>query len=1082
MVHRIKTHYIVLGLASLSALPLLASDGEWPPKADPQWSAVPNLVINNPDPPGTPGAFNPHLYLDRLQITIPNSPVPYATWLTHWHNSGGCGGFGDWYTDFTIGDVDNDGLQDDIVITQPGEAVFAAELQIDWLNLTATLNPHWLWLSPYATTVLGGNPNNHATAGYSCNAANRNNALIWNVVDDGPTDSTNEVAFVGLDEFDRERLYILRHSGAGSVSVVATSPTNKLFEVDHRLSIAKVRNTAFPRDIVMSEHGQGRAFLWSWENGALTHKYTGDPFTHPGILAKVHECNWADVDGDGFDEFALNGLVDFVDADANGNPVPTNGQQGVARWQIMASESSGDGNGGHCDMVLIGDWDPTRYGLEMYAVTETGGGGKWKEAQTGILHSRAYDTLWDADCGTLLDAWDQAPADDGQDINAGNWSSSLAGIEAIMSPKDLPASGLVLPPGQNLMDGSYVVSTRVTPSTTDSDFQLLAIDGSVYDGPVRYEHEGSGGNPDAVNNVKIRSGGPWRRMWGMDWDGDYKSDEILHHPFNFGNLILFALHDKQDLVPGSYPPGVPTQAQVQSSTPPIPEGTSCGSPGTWYFYYQGDCGEHIPPATGANDWSFNNGGPGRGTHYFEKLKEVWPGTGDRGALVVHPYDLEGSADHREEVLAISFQPSVTLWVYYDSTALQPDAFPRPSPRKSLEYRRYRQSAIVLPFSYREQAVAIRRFGVRPTSASLPERVIGIDFGDSVQLEAFIEFEDGSELDVSDRVVWVQDGDSQPYMSISSNGLVTESGGVVLSGRFQAEMMIEGELTRSEPSYVYASNSDNPAVLRAGVRDSWIVSDASQDDRALEIEAYVAQKDNQSSHVFVLNPSGTTWTPNGGDLVLLDNGLGADDLAGDGVYSARVTGQSGLSAGDNLKAIRAMLGPITFPPPPSPRKPLGTANSEPWPYFVINSSSSSPWPNPASPTQLQVESSRYQGARVVSMGFRGWKVANEYLLEVEAQPSALHPGAQVDVYANVPGIGYTAMTDEGGGIYSLKLSTVGAPSGLFVTHVIASIQSTGGTTYVSDFYPKIGLHSYPSWDLDEPADLSPSCGELEPSNW
>lgn len=1113
MPNKHKLHSAGFGLLALLTVPLLAHDGEWPPKADPQWDATLNTVINNPDPPGTPGGFNTHLYLDRIEFSIPSA---YANWMTHWHEQSGCGDGGGRFADFAIGDVDNDGMQDDIVITQPGEAVLAAEMQINWSAKTGTLNPLWFWLSPYATTVMGSNPNSHSGVngvGYTCEGTDRNNPLIWNVVDDGTTDATNEVVVVALDENKNERLFILRHAGVGVVTPVATSPADKIFQVDHRLGIARVRSTPFPRDIVMTEHGEGRVFVWSWENGNLVHKYTGDPFYtggplgNPGILAKVHECNWGDVDGDGFDEFCLNGVVDFVDADGAGNPIPTNtvvGKKhlGVARWQIMDSLQAGPGGGAHCDMVMMGDWDPTRYGLEIYAVTEAGSGGSWKDAQSGLLHTKAVDTLWDADCGTLIDEWDTAPADDGQSIFAGNWTSTYAGIESISSPKDpggtLGGNSVVIPPGQEETDGSYVVATRVTPSTTDADFRLLTIDGPVYNGPGRYEFEGNDGAPDSVNNLKIRSGGPWRRMFGIDWDGDYKSDEILHHPFNEGNLILFRLGDKQELVVGSYPPGVPSQGQVQNHTPPIlGEGfdPSCGDHlGWWYFFSQGECSEHIPPATGGDDWSFQNGGPGRGTHYFEKLKEVWPGNDDlAGAVVVHPYDLVGSTDHREEVIAITIQPSPTMSIYYNSDALPADAFPRPSPRDSLEYRRYRQTQVLHPFSFQEQAVAIRRFGVRPVNSALPARTVGIGFGGSVQLEAFIEFEDGSELDVSNDVTWVQDAESQPYLSLNPSGLVTEIGGIQLSGRFHAEMVVEGKLAQSLPSYVFTSNSSDPAVLRAGLSDSWIVNDSAQDDRLLRLEAYVAQKDNLPSVVYALNPSGSTWHPNASgmltppssgslDLTLADDGVGPDELAGDGVYSALVSGQGGLSLGDNLKAIRAMLPPITFPPPPAARKPLGVANSEPWPYYVHNTSSSSPWPNPASPPQLQAETSTYQGARVRSMGYRGWKVPNEMLLEVETIPSVLHPDSAIVAYANVPNLGYALMTDQGGNIHTLKLSTSAAPSGLYVSHVVTNLQTINGFTMLSDFYPKIRVHGYPSWDVDQPADFDPSCGELEPSRW
>ena len=1030
---------LLTGAAALLGTGLFAThDGEWPPLADPQWDADIDQVINNPDPPGTPGGFNTHLYLDRVELAIPNTPLPYADWITHWHGGGGCG-FGGWQADFAIGDVDNDGLADDIVMTQPGEAVFAAELTIDPVAGTGTLTPHWLWLSPYAQTVLGGSPSGHA-GNYSCGGNDRNNPLIWDVDGDGQ----NEVVFVGLDATDQERLYVLRHQGAGSVAQLAESPPG--VQVQHRLGIARVTNTPEPRDIVCTSHGQGYAFVWSFEGGSLVHKYSGDPFTNPGILAKQHAGNWGDVDGDGFDEFCLNGIVDFVDADVNGDPVVLNGANGVARWQIMDALNPGDGNGAHCDKVLLADWDPTRDGLEVYAVTETGSGGIWKQADcstnpvycpTNLDHDKPLDTLWDADCGTLLSEWTGAPAHDGQTMYAANWTKSHEGIELICSPKDLNNLGLVIPPGQNLMDGSYVVATRVTPGFTDDlDFQLLTIDGSLYDGPTWYERE-NGANPDTTNNLHIRSGGPWRRMWAVDWDGDYATDEILHHPLNTGNLILFRLGEKSELVVGAYPPGVPTQAQVQNPVPPIQEpgmSPSCsgGPQGWWYFYSQGECGEHIPPAV--DDWSFQNGGPGRGTHYFEKLKEVWPGDGEFGAIAVHAFDLEGSGDHREEVLAISFQPQPTLHVYFNGAPLAADVLPRPSPHGSLEYRRYRQTQVIHPFSFQESAVAVARFGVRPTNGALPERVVGMDFGGSVQLEAFVEFSDGSELDVTGQVTWVQDAESAGFLAIDATGTVTAPGAARASGRFQAEMMLEGELQRSEPTYVWSGDTQDPAILRAGILDTWLVDEGAFpaiDDRPLKIEALVAQRDNATNvRVFVLNPDGTLWRPNGQTVRLRDNGLNGDERAGDGIYTAVLDdAQGSLALGENLLVLRALLPPIAFPLPPLPQSPHGVGNSDPWPYFPIGAVGGPPWPNPTPPTPIFTEVRQYEAPRIRSMGYRGFDVPDLFVFEVEVERSELHPGAPITCFANIPGVGYVPMADAGDGLFTLTQSVAGAPAGL-----------------------------------------------------
>jgi hypothetical protein len=92
-------------------------------------------------------------------------------------------------------------------------------------------------------------------------------------------------------------------------------------------------------------------------------------------------------------------------------------------------------------------------------------------------------------------------------------------------------------------------------------------------------------------------------------------------------------------------------------------------------------------------------------------------------MVVHPYDLHGSADHREEVIAISPgeppETVATLHIYFNSEPLTSETFPRPSPSRSLDYRRYRQSQVLNPFSFQEMAVPIAEFGVKPTARACP---------------------------------------------------------------------------------------------------------------------------------------------------------------------------------------------------------------------------------------------------------------------------------------------------------------------------------------------------------------------------
>ncbi|MEM7305435.1 MAG: hypothetical protein AAF682_02135 [Planctomycetota bacterium] len=1077
------------GALAVIAAVVAANDSEWPPLADPHWDGT--AVVNNPTP-GSP------LYLDRIEFTIPNDPPYfYADWIGVWHDvpspaecnqQTGSTQYGGFKTDFAIGDVDNDGEADDIIITTAGEAVFAAEMDIDWSTSTGVLNPHWLWLSPFAQSiskvdpVSGGLKPDHqqGTPGdltddiYSCFAANRNNPLIWNFVPDGAADDTNEIAFVGIDaNNERQHLYLLRTDPTAPDGVqVVDSTEGEPFPLDlwieHRLGICKVRNTEFPRDIVMTQHGNGIPFIWSYGNVGGTDKlffqYSGNHFLSSSELtAKVHECNWTDLDGDGFDEFIVNGVLDFVDADAAGNPVALNGTDGTARWQMMITEPDGTGGGAHADQAYIGDWDPLRPGLEILAVTELpSGGGPWVGPNIGDYHPKALDTLWDADCGELIDEWDAAPNSDGQTIYGGNWTASYAGLEAISSPKSNITPGstdIVNPPGQGNGSGSYARGIRVTSDPLDDDFELLAIDGALFDGAWAY---------DVNNTLKIRSGGPWGRVYGMDWDGDYATDEILNHPRNDGYFMVFRMGEKGDWGAGPLPPGMPDQPTVSSGTPPIQgegDDPACVGPnGWWYYYYQGECGNQPT-------WNWNDGGPGLGSHYYEKLKEVFPNLGV-GAIVAKPYDLPGS-DHREEIIAVSVQAVPTIHVYFDSGPLQAGLVRRPSPHNSLAYRANRQTQPIHPFDFRNDAVAIQRLGVRPSNPGLPSRVVGIPLGGSVQLEAFLEFENGTQIDVSNLVTWKQDADVPVgSLDVSATGLVTEAGGVPLSGRFHAEMTLEGELRISEPTYVFATDDPTPQILRAGYLDSWLVDDPQQDDRPLRVEAWVGQRDNGPFVVFGQELDGTAWA----GLQLQDNGIGPDAEAGDGIFSGELGSPAGLALGSNLKAIRAMSGALSID---TSGVISGQLNSTPWPFVALGGAATPPpWPNVPPPVALFTEDVVYEAPRIRSLGYRGWGAPGEILLEVEVEPSPLHPAVPTTVYVYMPGVGYLPLIDRGGGFHTIRFTGVTA-TGLFLFNT-ATLILDDGQLFMGDHAPHAFLHQAPGWDVDEPAPPLGFC--LEPVGW
>lgn len=1071
----------VLAIGAVAA----ASDGEWPPAADPQWGG--SQVVNNPEP-------SSHLYLNRIELILPSSPgKEYAEWLTHQHT----GGDAKYATDFAIGNIDDDPA-DEIVITNGGEAVLAADLVLDYDNgnsdypVSGTLTPIWFWLSE---SVADPDWNDEPMAdvptppGDHSGDKSRYNPLIWNVVPDGQDDDTNEVIFTGLDADGQKQIYILRTAPSlpqGYEFVVDSDlrPDDKFAEA--RISICKVTDSSFPRDIVATEHHDGPLNVFSYQGGRLDRLYSGsfdDGSSEPAPLAKTHECSWYDIDGDGYDEFFLNGLVDFVDPDPlDGTAKATSSIWGLARWQIVDESQA---NGSHTDQCMVADWDPNRPGLEVYAVVELGSGSKWVDPVTGEEHAGAYDLLYDADCGTLLNEWVNAPAQDGQSIFGGNWTDSIDGLEAILTPKDLAgeSSGgsLVIPPGQKPLTGSYVAGIEVTPDPLVDDFQTLAIDGAIHVGDALFSHE---------NPLPIRSGGPWRGIKAVDWDGDYRTDEILHHADAKNLLMLFRLGVKAELDLSNLPPGIPTEAQTLED-PPITE----GGVGYHYWYYQGQDGDQL------GSWNWQFGGPGRHTHYFEKLGEHHPGTGRWGGVVVRPYDIHGTIDHREEILAISVQgesgPEPRLHIYFNDKPLAPGVPKRPSPSDSLVYRQARLNGVGRPLDFQKETIPIRRFYVRPENSGAPASAFGLMPGTDRQLEAWIEYEDGSEWEVTSHVDWVQDSASAAYggwtvsgglvSHLSADGTVSGSGSTSdsVSARIHATMDLEGTTARvSEPVHVFTSDRWDPVILRAGFTDTWLTT-FQHENRDLVIEARAVNRGNLAMTIDAYNLDGTLWEPYGpgnGTVRLYDNGQGGDEFPMDGVYTATVEDLHALPAGDFALALRARLTNVPY-----------AVESAPWPFLATGSASTSaPWVFTPQPSPSD-ESDAYTAPRVRSMGYRGWDTANRVVIEVEVAPTPLYPSAPVQVYASVPGLGIHELNSEGGGLFSLVWPPIGVssptPFDYFGAISVATSIHDGNQVIFSDFAPSLSVHSYPTWDTDEPS--CETCGTqaeapldscMEPSGW
>jgi hypothetical protein len=163
-------------------------------------------------------------------------------------------------------------------------------------------------------------------------------------------------------------------------------------------------------------------------------------------------------------------------------------------------------------------------------------------------------------------------------------------------------------------------------------------------------------------------------MQQIDWDGNHLQDEILHDFWQ--TMIVWRMGEKGDW--GSTPPpGMPTQEQLRN--PWTENGFEL-----WWEFYQGYNGQMI------DEWAWNNGGPGRYTHYYAKLGEAFPG---HGRWSVIPWDLIG--DYREEAVVVT-PDAINIFFNPDPLA-DPGLYP--SPRNDPEYHRLRLERLGEPYLF-----------------------------------------------------------------------------------------------------------------------------------------------------------------------------------------------------------------------------------------------------------------------------------------------------------------------------------------------------------------------------------------------
>jgi hypothetical protein len=192
---------------------------------------------------------------------------------------------------------------------------------------------------------------------------------------------------------------------------------------------------------------------WDWRNGQLTRRWTFDSNVSGSTYAGRgnHQLSVADVDADGRHEIVFGSLA----VDDNGQPM----------WV----------NGNHGDALHVGDFVPSRSGLEVFKPTENG--------------TNPVDLMIDARTGATIWSHPACGCDNGRGVAGDVWSGS-AGAEAWSSRVD----GLSNTSGQNvgrkpssinflawwdadtvreLLDGNHVDKYG-----TSADTRLLTADGA----------------------------------------------------------------------------------------------------------------------------------------------------------------------------------------------------------------------------------------------------------------------------------------------------------------------------------------------------------------------------------------------------------------------------------------------------------------------------------------------------------------------------------------------------------------------------------------------------------------------------
>jgi hypothetical protein len=632
-------------LCGLLATPLIAPqshayDSEWPPAPDPHQLSI------------APG---PGLAAGKIDIAIPRE---FSDWMRHQHYVG----WGTFALSYSIGDIEGPDDGDlDIVIYMAEEFVLAGRLDVDFSANTGTFIPLWAWKTPICPPTPPDNDDF---------TSDSRNVLIWDFDGDG----SNEVAVIAPDSTytvsnKNRAIYLFATDPAPPPPPYATgwsapppvqlakSPAKSganedVIEIGNRLGLCKVRDTPYRQDIVTHNHNGSTWSIWSLQKSGSVWSFAKIYHRTWDGTAKCHEWNYVDTDGDGYDEFLYDGVLDFVD-NVGGAATPTNGMSGVWRWRTGHKPPGSSEWEDHTDQMFCANFDPDNPGLEIMTVPQQ----PWTDWKGGS-HPRGVTILWDLD-GNILREAAASPFTHPQSIASGNLvrDSDSPGWEVLHTPKSWSNPTVR---GETWLCGSYA---------EDVLLNTIAVDGCYW-------------KTTAVNGqYPTRSTGPTYNFLQIDWDGDHASDEILNQCWNA--LIVWRMGKKGDWLPGPPPAGMPSQAQaLQSWT----ENVGGSDTTLWWEFYQGYNGGHT------GDWGWNNGGAGRYTHYYEKMAEAYGG----GLCSVKGYDV--GKDYREEVVAVIGGAPSTVMILHNPAALDNPA-KYLSPMADRDYRQFRMEQTGGPFDY-----------------------------------------------------------------------------------------------------------------------------------------------------------------------------------------------------------------------------------------------------------------------------------------------------------------------------------------------------------------------------------------------